>query len=269
MKRNAGTCLLLCLLALLAACGRTQAESPEEGLENMHMSTAKDRLLYMGQASLRITTAEGKVIYVDPYAGDGYEPAADLILVTHSHYDHNGVDRVAGRNPDCRIITWREALANGTHQTFDLGFAQVEAVEAGFNRWHSVKECVGYIVTLPSGVSVYVTGDTSTTEQMPQLREKHIDYAFWCCDGVFNMGLEEAAGCARLVDAKHNTPYHVLAQEGVYFDRQRAQQFEAPNRLIVDEGEEIELVPSSQELVTDTYSLGTKDSILAYLPGLP
>ena len=230
---------------LLAAAFGGSAEEMSTGSENMN--TTKDRLLYMGQASIRIITAEGKVIYIDPYVGNGYEPTADLILVTHSHYDHNGVDKVIHRNPDCRIITWREALADGTHQTFDLGFAKVEAVEAGFNRWHSVKECVGYIVTLSSGVSVYVTGDTSTTEQMPQLREKQIDYAFWCCDGIFNMGLEEAAECAKLVGAKHNVPYHVLARDGVYFDRSRAEQFEAPNRLIVDEGEEIELQKEESE----------------------
>lgn len=266
MKRKPGICLFLCLLMALSAFGLGRAERSNEDLENTHMATAKDKLLYIGQASIRITTAEGKVIYIDPYVGNGYESAADLILVTHSHYDHNGVDKVANRNPDCRIITWREALAGRTHQTLDLGFAKVEAVEAGFNRWHSVKECVGYIVTLPSGVSVYVTGDTSTTEQMPQLREKQIDYAFWCCDGIFNMGLEEAAECARLVDAKHNVPYHVLAQDGVYFDRGRAEQFEAPNRLIVDEGEEIELISASQDMTTETYYLGTKDRIIAYLP---
>ena len=38
------------------------------------------RLLYQGHGSLRITTADGKVIYMDPYAGDGYEPAADLMF---------------------------------------------------------------------------------------------------------------------------------------------------------------------------------------------
>ena len=37
----------------------------------------------MGQACIRIVTGEGKVIYIDPYAGEGYELPADLILVTH------------------------------------------------------------------------------------------------------------------------------------------------------------------------------------------
>ena len=200
------------------------------------------RLLYMGQASIRIITPEGKVIYIDPYVGDGYDMPADLILVTHGHYDHNGIDRVTKRNPGCQIITWREAVVNGEHKTFDLGYAAVEAVEAGYNRWHDVNSCVGYVLTLSNDVSVYVTGDTSKTEQMHELAEKNIDYAFYCCDGVFNMELEEAAECAAMVNAKHNIPYHVLAQDGVYFDRARAEQFDVPNRLIIGEGEEIELL---------------------------
>ena len=203
---------------------------------------AKARLLYMGHASLRITTPEGKVIYIDPYAGQGYEPAADLILVTHGHYDHFDMDKVANRNPDCRIITWQEALADGTHQTFDLDFASVEAVEAGNNQYHSTDECVGYIVVLTDGTSVYVTGDTSTTQQMPSLAEKEIDYAFFCCDGIYNMDLEEAAQCAELVGAKHNTPYHMTAADsGALFDRIRAEQFKVPNLLIIEDGQEIEL----------------------------
>ena len=253
--------LLVCLMMVVfTASGSAEAEHA--------------RLLYMGQASIRIVTAENKVIYIDPYAGDQYDLAADLILVTHSHYDHNDMEKVAVRNPDCRVITWKEAVLDGVHQTFDLGYVTVEAVEAGFNRWHDVRSCAGYILTLSDGISVYVTGDTSTTEQMPSLAEKQIDYAFFCCDGVFNMGLEEAASCARMVQAKHSIPYHVLAQDGIYFDRERAEQFQAENRLIIDEGEEIELVSgedtaqqdTEQGMNTEIYSLSGSDRIVAYLP---
>ena len=218
------------------------ADTASETEESSAEQGQKGRLLYMGHASIRITTPEGKVIYIDPYAGQGYEPAADLILVTHGHYDHYDLDKAANRNPDCRIITWQEALADGTHQTFDLGFASVEAVEAGNNQYHSLDECVGYIVTLTDGTSVYVTGDTSTTQQMPALADRAIDYAFFCCDGIYNMDLEEAAQCAEQVGARHNIPYHMIsADSGALFDKSRAEQFEAPDLMILEDGQEIEL----------------------------
>ena len=198
-----------------------------------------DRLLYQGHGSLRITTAEGKVIYVDPYAGGGYEPAADLILITHGHYDHTNTDKIGSRGPGCRVITWREALEGGTHRSFDFGFVSVEAVEAGYNRNHNVKECVGYVLTLPDGISVYVSGDTSETKQMASLAEKGIDYAFFCCDGIYNMDAAEAARCAAIVGAKHNVPYHMAP--GRLFDGNIAERFNAPDRLIIADGEEIEL----------------------------
>ncbi|MBR4799478.1 MAG: MBL fold metallo-hydrolase [Clostridia bacterium] len=223
-------------------------QQPQESTEEESMPQEQSepsvnvKLLYMGQSSVRITTPEGRVIYVDPYAGDGYAPAADLILITHGHYDHNRADLVANRNPECAIITWAEALEGGEHRTFDLGFVTVEAVEAGNNPNHSIYSCVGYLLTFTNGVSVYFSGDTSKTQQMAQLAEKQIDYAFFCCDGVYNMDTDEAAECARLVGAKHNIPYHVIAQSGKYFDLSRAELFNAPNRLIINEGEETELV---------------------------
>ncbi len=197
-------------------------------------------LLYMGQASIRIVTGEGKVIYIDPFSGEWYDLPADLILVTHSHFDHNDLSKVSNRNPDCRIITQKEALIDGEHQSFDLGYVKIEAVEAGYNRNHNVNECVGYILTFSNGKSVYVSGDTSTTEQMPLLAEKEIDYAFFCCDGVYNMGKEEAAACADMVKAKHNIPYHVGGAGGkLNFDRNQAEKWTAVNRLIIEPGEEI------------------------------
>ena len=257
MKKLICILLTLCLAAALTACAgapestsqtdaaaktNPAAAADEQGEETMTENTKTAKLLYMGHASIRITTPEEKVIYIDPYAGDGYAPAADLILVTHSHFDHTQLDKITNRAPNCRTITWKEALKGGKHQTFDLGYVTVEAVEAGYNRNHNVRECVGYVLTLSDGVQIYVSGDTSETKQMPLLADREIDYAFFCCDGVYNMDLAEAAECAALVGAKHNIPYHIIPAKGsVYFDRSRAEQFTAPDRLILDAGEEIAL----------------------------
>jgi len=256
LKKIYAICFLLALLLVFSGCAPGKAESQRtnessNGISSEHSDTAENEemenkttgaptLIYQGQASIRIVTAEGKVIYIDPYAGDDYDLAADLILVTHAHFDHNATDKITNRNPDCRVITWKEAVIEGVHQTFDLGYVTVEAVEAGFNRMHDVNECAGYILTFSNGKSVYVTGDTSTTEQMPRLAEKEIDYAFFCCDGVYNMGLKEAAECAAMVGAKHNIPYHNTTKNtGNMFDMELAEQFDAPNRLILAVGEEL------------------------------
>ena len=247
------------MAALLASCGgtsgdsenadsETQAEQAEQAAEteNTEKETEMDmkqaKLLFMGHASIRITTPEDKVIYIDPFAGEGYEPSADLILVTLDHYDHTVLYKIANRNDGCEIITYKEALEGGEHHSFDLGYANVEAVEAGYNKNHDVKECVGYVITLSDGVKVYVSGDTSKTEQMPKLADENIDYAFFCCDGIYNMDLDEAAECADLVKAKHNIPYHMVdADSASLFDRGRAEQFDVDNRLIIEEGQEIDL----------------------------
>ncbi|MCR5371762.1 MAG: MBL fold metallo-hydrolase, partial [Clostridium sp.] len=174
-------------------------KTPEEigpGIPPVH------HLMYQGHGSLRIVTADKKVIYIDPYAGEGYDLPADLILVTHGHMDHNKLELIEKRKDDCRVITNTEALVNGEYKTFDLGYVTVEAVQAGNNKNHDINVCVGYVLTFPDGVSVYATGDTSRTAQMEELAARDIHYALYCCDGRFNMGPEEASACAQTVNAR-------------------------------------------------------------------
>lgn len=200
---------------------------------------ANHKLLYQGHGSLRIVTSDHKVIYVDPYAGEGYDLPADLILVTHGHSDHTALDLIKNRNEGCRIIQYSDALVNGEYKTYDLGYVTVEAVQAGNNRGHDINACVGWLITLPDGISVYATGDTSTTEQMAQLAERDIHYAFIVCDGRFNMDMDEAIACAKMIGARHSIPYHMAP--GSLFDQARAELFDAPGSLIIPAGQEIEL----------------------------
>ncbi|MDR1000777.1 MAG: MBL fold metallo-hydrolase [Clostridiales bacterium] len=194
------------------------------------------KLYYQGHGSYRLTTNDGRVIYVDPYAGDGYDKPADIVLVTHQHGDHNQVQLVTQKS-NCRVITNEEALAGGKHNTFDVGDIHIEAVEAK-NPLHSPKECVGFIIII-NGVSMYCSGDTSKTTLMESFASRKLDWAIFCGDGKYNMAPKEAAECARIVGAKHNIIVHVAP--GKLFDRAKAEEWDAPNKVIVEPGEEIEL----------------------------
>jgi len=218
----------------------TNEEEPDMVKDGKAPDTAA--LLYQGHGSLRITTAEGKVIYVDPYAGEGYDLPADLILVTHQHSDHNQLKLIRSKNPGCEIITEKEALKDRQHQSFDLGYAVVEAVEAA-NKNHKPAQCVGYIITLNGGIRIYISGDTSKTAQMESFADRMLDYAFLCADGRYNMDIAEASECAAIIGARHSIPYHLAP--GELFSRELAEQFEAKGRLIVADGEEITLAAGS------------------------
>ncbi|MBQ3889668.1 MAG: MBL fold metallo-hydrolase [Clostridia bacterium] len=196
----------------------------------------KTEIYYQGHGSLRVTAADGYVIYVDPYAGDGYDVPADLILVTHQHHDHNQLDLPA-KKPTCVIRQNDDFLQNGVYRAETFAGVTVRATQA-YNGHHPRGECVGYLLTL-DGLKIYVAGDTSRTDEMAALADEELDCAFLPIDGVYNMGPAEASACAELLRAKTVVPYHMAP--GKLFDQKRAEKFDVPGRLIVPAGEEIVL----------------------------
>ena len=135
------------------------------------------------------------------------------------------------------MITNVEALENGKHNSFDLDGITILAVEAS-NKKHDPRECVGYIITI-DGVKIYASGDTSKTEQMDSFAQLKLDYALFPGDGFFNMGPDEAAECASIVGAKHNILIHLKPGESI---RNKFKKWKAPNKLLIEPGEEIELL---------------------------
>lgn len=194
------------------------------------------KLLYQGHASFRLISDRGVVIYVDPFAGDGYDLPADIVLVTHQHEDHNRVDLVKLKAKS-RVITEREAMTNGIYNAFRVRYVNIRAVPAT-NDHHDPRECVGYIITL-DGVKIYAAGDTSETDAMGDMFWQKLDYALLPIDGVYNMDPVNASICAARIGARHSIPYHM--KPGELFDLTMARRFDIPSRLILQPGEEIDL----------------------------
>ncbi|WP_343208857.1 MBL fold metallo-hydrolase [Anaerolentibacter hominis] len=195
---------------------------------------AETRLYYQGHGSYRLTGEDGLVLYVDPFAGDGYDEPADVILVTHQHFDHNRIDLPA-RKENCLVIQNEDALKAGIYQEFQVDGCRIRAVPA-YNKNHSRTECVGYFIYL-DGLLIYASGDTSITEEMSAYPAHHIDYALFPADGIYNMDENEARECGKIVKAAHNIPIHM--KPGELYDEKMAAGFQSDGWLTVRPGEEI------------------------------
>ena len=76
------------------------------------------------------------------------------------------------------------------------------------------------------------------TKQMESFTALKLDYALFPGDGLFNIGLDDAAECTKLIGTKHNLIIHLKPGESV---RKVAERWTAPNRLVVEPGQEITL----------------------------
>ena len=164
---------------------------------------------YYGHASIGIE-ALGKHIYVDPVGEnidwDG-EPKADLVLITHDHYDHLDTNAV-------RILTgkadgYRKLDVGTVIEPFDK--VSVEAVPAynispGQLDFHPRERGdAGYIITI-AGKRIYVSGDTEDNEDV--LAIKNIDIAFVCCNKPYTMTVGQCAKVVKAIRPGIFIPYH-------------------------------------------------------------
>jgi len=178
---------------------------------------------FLGHSSLMMSW-DGKIIYTDPVSSEAdYAklPKADMILVTHEHYDHldlkavglikTAATKVVGSPEVGKQIPGTVVLANGDKQTVDG--LKIEAVPA-FNIKHMSEPGKpfhpkgvgnGYIVTF-GDLRLYLAGDTENIPEMKQLQ--NIAIAFLPMNLPYTMTPEMVADAAGMFHPKVLYPYH-------------------------------------------------------------
>lgn len=210
--------MIICLLATLTASGYE--------VDTFNTKSGKTLKIHaLTHASIRIEY-DGKEIEIDPvskmedktidYAS---MPKADLILVTHDHFDHldkKAIQQLTGKqttliaNP-LGIETLGYGLALIPGQSFQWAEdIKVEAVPAynitkGHQQFHPKGRDNGYILTI-DGIRIYIAGDT---EDIPEMAEiKDIDIAFLPCNQPYTMTPEQLIRVAKTIKPKVLFPYH-------------------------------------------------------------
>jgi len=183
-----------------------------------------DSIEWLGHSGFRID-ARGATIYIDPYRiGSG--PTADLILVTHGHYDHyspQDVERVSGEHTwlvappaVAERATGRVAsIVPGQQLELEpLPGVEVAAV-AAYNTskrddegrpFHTREAgCVGFDINV-RGERLYHAGDTDVIPEMDSV--VGVDLALLPVSGTYVMTAGEAAEAARRIQPAVAVPMH-------------------------------------------------------------
>ena len=205
---------------------------------------ATPELSYFGRASIKIKTASGYVIYIDPYAKADYSEPADLVLVTHGHGDHNQVKLVSLKSgavvaapSGAGSAKGATVMAEGSKLELDLGRLSVLALPAA-NKNHDRKESVGYLLSF-DGIVLYHAGDTDYLPEMESYAKYNIDYALLPCDGFYNMGSAEASRSAQAMKARHVVPIH--SDKAGLFNEKNATAVGGPGLIVLGPGEKTPL----------------------------
>jgi L-ascorbate metabolism protein UlaG (beta-lactamase superfamily) len=176
-----------------------------------------DHIHWLGHASFRID--DGAVtIYIDPWKLPAGAPKADLILVTHSHFDHCSAEDIAKIEKPTTVfvapadvastLAGKHVLTAAPGGSYQAGTVKVAAVAAyNTNKDFHPRSAgwVGYVVTLATGQRVYHTGDTDAT---PEMKAVETDVALMPCGGTYTMTAAEVAAAANAFKPSILIPMH-------------------------------------------------------------
>jgi L-ascorbate metabolism protein UlaG (beta-lactamase superfamily) len=184
-----------------------------------------DSLEWLGHSGFRIRVGRA-VVYLDPYRVPDGAPPADLILVTHGHYDHfspQDIERLSARG------TWligpaavaervggqvhsiapgevlEDELVRGVHVRAIAAY-NTSKRDADGNPFHPRDAgWVGYELNV-RGERLYHSGDTDVIPEMDSVTG--VDVALLPVSGVYVMTAQEAAEAARRIQPRVAVPMH-------------------------------------------------------------
>ena len=174
-----------------------------------------------------IINYEGYYIYIDPVShfddlniDYGRLPKADVILVTHEHFDHLDTKAIANLSKQSTVIYANanciqqigrgDIMCPGDRKSL-MKNVEIYAVYAynttiSHQKYHpKSRGDLGFVLII-NGMRIYIAGDT---EDIPEMKSiSNIDIAFLPVNQPFTMTIEQAAKAAKIINPKILYPYH-------------------------------------------------------------
>jgi L-ascorbate metabolism protein UlaG (beta-lactamase superfamily) len=189
---------------------------------------------WLGHATFRVDSPEGKRIYVDPWLSNPKIPDSekepervDVIAITHGHSDHVGetIDLMKQFSPEIvamiEITDWLERQGvdvggapgpnkGGTVEKAGIKFTMVNAFHSSSsNDGDYLGEAAGIVIELENGTKLYFAGDTCVFGDMQLIARLYSpDVAILPIGGHFTMDPREAGVALELLGTKRCIPCH-------------------------------------------------------------
>lgn len=180
------------------------------------------------------------VVYIDPFSDAmiGEYPQADLIIVTHSHYDHFDPEAVRRLAMDSSVLIAKEGcdISGFDFEVRLMGPGDVQKVEGikvtgveAYNEkrfrnpgepFHPRGDCMGVVVEM-DGKKFYHASDTDLIDEMNGLEKMDLDVAFLPIGGTYTMDVDEAVLAVERISPDTVIPIHYNMIEGTEADAQR------------------------------------------------
>ncbi|MCM8789462.1 MAG: MBL fold metallo-hydrolase [Candidatus Omnitrophica bacterium] len=196
-----------------------------------------DNLHWLGHASFRLDGE--KVIYFDPWKlSKSTAKPADIILVSHDHFDHFSVEDIKLISSDKTVIVSdlsvaqqlkkekfpvKEIKSLSPGDSLEVEGVKIKAVPSyNTNKPFHSKESkkIGFILDITGG-KIYYAGDTDV---IPEMKDYTCDIALLPVSGTYVMTAEEAANAALVIKPKIAIPMHYGDIVGTISDAQRFKQ---------------------------------------------
>ena len=190
---------------------------------------------WLGHAFVEFSTEDGKVVFFDPWTKDDGNPAcpigteeierADLVLVSHDHFDHIGSAVAICKKTNALlggpVQTMKRLIAEGFSEeqvvNFGSGYMVGGGVELDWVKVISIQAfhssdtacALGHIITTTAGTTVYHAGDTSLFGDMELFGRLYpMDVAILPIGGVFTMDAYQASEAVKMINPKQALPIH-------------------------------------------------------------
>ncbi|MDD2489847.1 MAG: MBL fold metallo-hydrolase [Bacilli bacterium] len=185
------------------------------------------KIKWFGQSWFQLIIND-KIIYIDPVLKElavttdnniiDYLPKADLILITHDHYDHCDQDTINKLKNDNTIIIGPDACAQklrnkvtimNEKESYQWEEIMINTVPAyNLNKpFHPPNTGIGYLITF-NDITIYHAGDTDIIPEMKKFN--NISIALLPIGGTYTMDIKEAVIATSILNPKIVIPMHYL-----------------------------------------------------------